>query len=330
MMDYEMFKEIVKEKFLSYMPQNYQDMELRIHPLNKVNEKMDGLSICRKGEKEYISPGISVGEMYRNYVSKGDFQAAMREAAEAMVQAFGKIEIPRLDQSTAKDHIIYQLVNTVQNKEMLQNMPHREFQDLSIIYRWVLDVADGEITSTVINNHLAEELGMGEEQLFQAATENTRRILPPVTKDMKEILGEMLSDNGMPPSVIEPMVEELPMAGTMWVMTNEYGIGGAVSMFYEDRLHELAESMGSDLYILPASVHEVIAVSTEIGEPEELAEMVAEINMSEVELCDRLSNQVYHYDKDLRKLTLATDTPNKRLDGIAAGQEAVYETKQSR
>ena len=33
---------------------------------------------------------------------------------------------------------------------------------------------------------------------------------------------------------------------------------------------------------------------------------------------ERLSNQVYHYDKDLRKLTLATDTPNKRLDGIVA------------
>jgi len=30
---------------------------------------------------------------------------------------------------------------------------------------------------------------------------------------------------------------------------------------------------------------------------------------------ERLSNQVYHYDKDLRKLTLATDTPNERLDG---------------
>lgn len=330
MMDYEVFKEIVKNKFLSYMPKEYQDMEIRINPIDKVNRKMDGLSICKKGAGKYVSPGISIGDMYKDYIRKGDFQAAMRKAAETMDQAFRRAEVPVMDKSTAKDNIIFQFINTVQNEEMLKNLPHREFQDLSIIYRWVLEVEEKGISSTEVTNRLAEELGMGEEQLFQAATENTRRILPPVTKDMKEILGEMLSDNGMPPSVIEPMVEELPMAGTMWVMTNEYGIGGAVSMFYEDRLHELAESMGSDLYILPASVHEVIAVSTEIGEPEELAEMVAEINMSEVELCDRLSNQVYHYDKDLRKLTLATDTPNKRLDGIAAGQEAVYETKQSR
>ena len=52
--------------------------------------------------------------------------------------------------------------------------------------------------------------------------------------------------------------------------------------------------------------------------------------MDQVALEERLSNQVYHYDKDLRKLSLATDTPNKRLDGIVAEPPMVYETKQSR
>ena len=77
-------------------------------------------------------------------------------------------------------------------------------------------------------------------------------------------------------------------------------------------------------------MHEVIAVSTSMGDPNELAEMVAEINMDQVALEERLSNQVYHYDKDLRKLSLATDTPNRRLDGIVAEPPMVYEAKQSR
>ena len=83
-----------------------------------------------------------------------------------------------------------------------------------------------------------------------------------------------------------------------------------------------------NLYILPSSVHEVLAVSTELTEPEELAQMVAEVNMQKVALEERLSNQVYHYDKDLRKLTLATDTPNKRLDGIVAEPQLVYDAKE--
>ena len=122
----------------------------------------------------------------------------------------------------------------------------------------------------------------------------------------------------------------MPSDQIMWIITNERGIDGAVSMLYEDKVHKLAESLESDLYILPSSVHEVIAVSVNMGEPEELARMVAEINMDQVKLEDRLSNQVYHYDKDLRKFTLATYTPNKRLDGVVAEQGIGYEAKQSR
>lgn len=50
--------------------------------------------------------------------------------------------------------------------------------------------------------------------------------------------------------------------------------------------------------------------------------------MQEVSLDERLCNQVYHYDKDLRKLTLATDTPNKRLDSIVAEPPLVYDVKE--
>lgn len=48
---------------------------------------------------------------------------------------------------------------------------------------------------------------------------------------------------------------------------------------------------------MPSSLHEVIAVSASMGDPNELAQMVAEINMDQVSLDERLSNQVYHYDE---------------------------------
>ena len=70
---------------------------------------------------------------------------------------------------------------------------------------------------------------------------------------------------------------------------------------------------------MPSSIHEVIAVSADFGSPDELAEMVYEINMEQVDIDDRLSNQVYCYDKDLRTLRLATDTINKSLDDVDRG-----------
>lgn len=70
---------------------------------------------------------------------------------------------------------------------------------------------------------------------------------------------------------------------------------------------------------MPSSIHEVIAVSADFGSPDELAEMVYEINMDQVDINDRLSNQVYCYDKDLRTLRLATYTINKSLDDVDRG-----------
>mgnify|MGYP006986453969 CR=1 FL=1 len=82
-------------------------------------------------------------------------------------------------------------------------------------------------------------------------------------------------------------------------------------------------------FIFSSSVHEVIAVSSDMGSPEMLAQMVVEVNMQEVSLDERLSNQVYHYDKDFKKNSpLATDTPNKRLDGIVAEPPLVYDAKE--
>lgn len=330
MMDYEIFKEVVKEGFLPYMPKSYQDMEVRVTPVDKVNRKLDGLSLLAKNEKTMISPTLYINDIYEKYSKTGDLQGTLREAAETMDEAFREAELPPLDISTAKDNIIFQLVNTIQNEDMLKNLPHRDFQDLSIIYRWVTGVEQQGLSSVVINNDVTQSLGMGEEQLFKAAAENTRRILPPVVQSMNEVMRDMFVVDGMPGELADLMIGEQEPETTLWFISNERKIEGAASMLYEDKLHSLAEKVGTDLYILPSSIHEVIAVSIEMGEPEELAQMVSEVNMDQVDLSERLSNQVYHYDKDLRRITLATDTPNKRLDGVVAGQQHVCEIKQFR
>ena len=84
------------------------------------------------------------------------------------------------------------------------------------------------------------------------------------------------------------------------------------------------------MYLLPSSIHEWIAISTEMMDPKELAEMVQSVNAEQVELSERLSNNVYHYDKEQRKVTMATDVPNKRLDGIVSEAPMVYEAGKSR
>ena len=328
MMNYEIFKEVVKEKFMDYMPDNFKGMELVVMPVEKVNMTYDGISI--RGKDTNISPTIYINDMYEKYQNCGDLEETLMAACDLMAMEFAKtpqvVDVDSLYKD-ADENVVFQLINTEQNRSFLEQVPHREFQDLSIIYKLVINADAESIQSIKVTNSLAERLGMNEEQLFKYAAENTRRILPPRIRNMNDVMKEMFLSDGMPEEIAEMMIREVPPEQTLWIISNNRGIDGAVSMLYENELHELAENLESDLYILPSSVHEVLAVSTELTEPEELAQMVAEVNMQKVALEERLSNQVYHYDKDLRKLTLATDTPNKRLDGIVAEPQLVYDAR---
>ena len=307
MMNYEIFKEAVKEEFMDYMPEKFKDMELVVKPVKKVNVVLDGIMLMEDGKN--ISPMLYINDMYKKYQDCGDLERTLADACTLMEKAYGQAPDVDVDSimENANEKIAFQLINTEQNKTFLEQVPHREFQDLSIVYRIIISADKNAVKSTKITNELAARLGMSEEQLFKCAAENTRRIFPPVVRNVNDIISKMLEINGL---------EDVLPEQTMWVISCENGISGATSMLYEDELHNLAENLGSDLYILPSSVHEVIAIPSDGKDPKELAQMVAEVNMQQVSLEERLSNQVYHYDKNLRKLTLATDTPNKRLDKI--------------
>lgn len=333
MMNYEIFKEVVKEKFMDYMPDNFKGMELVVMPVEKVNMTYDGISI--RGKDTNISPTIYINDMYEKYQNCGDLEETLMAACDLMAMEFAKtpqvVDVDSLYKD-ANEKVVFQLINTEQNRSFLEQVPHREFQDLSIIYKLVINADAESIQSIKVTNSLAERLGMNEEQLFKYAAENTRRILPPRIRNMNDVMKEMFLSDGMPEEIAEMMIREVPPEQTLWIISNNRGIDGAVSMLYENELHELAENLESDLYILPSSVHEVLAVSTELTEPEELAQMVAEVNMQEVALEERLSNQVYHYDKDLRKLTLADQIRNlaeqsakSAVDSKALIEAAIHE-----
>lgn len=317
MMNYNEFKNEATANFLSYMPEKYQGMTLQTVTCRKVNRTLDGINLIGSGDGAHISPTIYINDMYEEYINTRDFEAVMGNFARAMDDAFSDLpSAPNLDRDIVKDHVIFQLVNTVQNEELLKEVPHRSFQDLSVIYRYVLQLDENGIASIVINDHLADTLNLLESELYRLAVLNTRQLIGLDIRSMRDILREMPEFAGLeeiPDSIwdSEPDCE-------MYVITNSYRTHGAASIMYHDVLDSLAERLGDNLFILPSSIHEMIAVTATRKDPAALADMVAEVNMAQVELPDRLSNQVYYYDRETRTLSRATDTPNKRLDQLVA------------
>ncbi len=329
MMNYETFKGVVETELLNFLPESMRDGKIEIMKVPKVNREMDAVTVVFGDDREKISPTLYVQDMYARYEACESLPDVMKEFAEAFVNSVEKSQevFEKIDLPNCKDRIIFQLINAEQNKELLANVPYRPFQDLAIIYRVVVEERDGMLASSIINNNVADALGLKEAELFELAAENTKRINPVKVIGMSEMLRQSFIDSGVDVEDLDMMMPPVPDEEMMYVVTNSRNMNGAISMIYEDELHKLSEKISDDLYILPSSIHEVLAVPASIQKAEELAEMVHTINMAQVNLEDRLSNQVYHYDRKARTLKLATDTPNKRLDGEVAEQPLVYETK---
>lgn len=317
MMNYNEFKEKVINEFLEYFPKEKESYKVIVSKVNKTNVKYDSILLCKcnHNPKEGVAaPALYINHMYDEYRQCGDFEATLSWAADVYrdrmerVQEDVKYFDEQLDDiEELKNNVVFSLINTEQNMEIIENVPHRDFLDLSLTYKLVLKIKDddNEIASVLINNKNVESLlgNVTEEELFKLAFDNTKRIFKPTVTCMDEVIKQMLIQQGMSEEFAENIMgyhgEE-----EMYMISNKQRFNGAISIIYENVFHELAEQMESNLWILPSSIHELIVLRA-MGEPEDLAQIVATINMKEVDLENRLSNSVYFYDRSLRKTSFA-------------------------
>lgn len=135
MMDYQSFKDVVVEKILDFMPPEYANAIVEVHDVEKVNQTLDGLTI-RKDKDQMITPSVYLNGYYELYQNNGNLEKTLTSLAENYCRACHTPEfsVPT-DFKEMKDKVVMTLINTEQNKEMLENLPHKEFQDLSVIFR---------------------------------------------------------------------------------------------------------------------------------------------------------------------------------------------------
>ena len=312
MMTMKEFKERVQEELKDYLGNGYENVEVIFRKALKVNQTLEQLCILGIPGHENASPSIPVNAIYEDYLEKDSFEEAMEYLADAVKESVRRMPHTPikngLDMSDVEKHIFFTLVNTEQNQDLLKNVPHREFEDLSVVYRWNVGGDCEGLYTNIVNNDFAKQIGKSEAELFELAKVNTKEMFPVTVQNMNEIIAEMIFGD-YPRDMredFEATVAEIPQERAMYVISNKARVFGASSLLYEDKLFELANKLNSNLYVLPSSIHECIAISDESGPAEELAQMVYEINMEQVDLSERLSNTVYHYDKDSRKITALT------------------------
>ncbi len=198
-----------------------------------------------------------------------------------------------------RKNVVYRLVNTESNRDLLEDIPHLEFLDLSIIFRCLVTQEDIGSASILIHNVHMKLWDITIQELYQDAVMNTPRLEEYEIKSMTEVMREIMTEENSDGSGQDAYMEEFSDSVPLYVLSNKNRIEGAGCMLYPDLMKDFSDTIGSSFYIIPSSVHECLLLPPkEDVQGGEIRNMIKEINDTQISIEERLSYSLYYYDKD--------------------------------
>lgn len=211
-----------------------------------------------------------------------EFKAFMKRSQSREYMAAPETENP-LEFDDIRARVFYRIDSYKGNESKLMHCPYIPFHDMVITFRWLFEENEEGICSALIENKHMEYWGITEEEMVRQAVLNTPKLFP----FKKTSLVKMFCDMG----------EEVPEDFPIQILSNEIGINGASVVLYEGVLGRCFREIGEDFYLLPSSIHEMLAIGkSNVYDPRDLYEMVKEANATVVSEKDYLSGSVYLYE----------------------------------
>lgn len=175
-----------------------------------------------------------------------------------------------------------------------KNIPEKAiyipYFDMRIIFAVVFYIDEDQRGTVIIDESLAETWGVTAKQLLEGAEETTPKLLEAKVLSIAEILG-------MP----------LDIASPFDVLTNTNKMFGAATILYEGMLEQIAETKGSNFYIIPSSVHEVLILPyDDFISKADLINIIGLVNNDVIEPNQFLSNSLFYYDRKAKEVRIAS------------------------
>lgn len=175
-------------------------------------------------------------------------------------------------------------------EELSMHLVTRRYLDLRIYYIIRYPLNQEHTLSVKITEGMLEGWGITLKVLHEAALRNLQEdgyYIEGMLSACRELLGIKVDNS------------ELDLEDEMYVLLNPSKNNGAAGMLYIELIREFAEKRGSDLFILPSSIHELILVPDNgCLNHEMFEEMIGEINEGQVEESERLGNHAYYYSRN--------------------------------
>jgi hypothetical protein len=331
-------------EFLTLMKQSVKEdigtgYNVEINHVIKNNSiELDGLVILKDNER--ITPNIYLNPYYERYLAGDSFMRLVDEIIHVYrnTQEDGDSDTLSIcyEFNEMKSCIIYRLINYDRNRKLLMEVPHIHFMDLAITFHCLVKNNEKGIGTIRITNEHINNWNINIETLKEIARINTPVLFPPVIKSMNDVIMDILEhdihtfsqdesngdfliphgafdqftdqsidlyDDNLYPTMLNGLGKD--KTNNMYVISNMKGINGASCLLYPNILKDLAEELGTDLFILPSSIHEIIVVKGKASmDKNTFREMVLDVNRTQVPDEDVLSDNVYFYSRERNAITM--------------------------
>lgn len=312
------FVDEIKESIKDYLPEKFADADIHVDQFQKLNTAYLGMQVKREGQM--VVPNINLNGMYAQYQEQDCTMAAILTMIAQQVQMVPEIQADWLkdwlkDYSQVKDHLFIRVSDAKENEKFLKDAPHKEVDGLAVSYHIAFDGRQWSVASIPITYQMMERYRVTAEQLHADALESSQRFNPVKFASTAQAMFQVISPMmGIEPNMAADMMSSMECPRLM-VLTNEQWIYGAGAMFYPGQLETIAQQMGSDFFVIPSSVHEVLIFPDDGSlDLDSLQFMVRDVNRTLMPE-DRLSDYVYHYDAQDHVLERA-ETFAKRMAGF--------------
>lgn len=283
-----------------------KNAEISIKTITKNNGiELEALAIYEDGIN--ISPNIYIRPFYELYIMGKPLDFIMTEIIfdyrNQLEHSKKMTEISLDDYNDIKDKIVVRLVNKKLNEALLDKCPHIDYLDLAITFRFIVSDDKNGVATIIISNNEFVKWGITLEELYRNSIANSYRIYPCYVESLSNIVLNDFNANRyrLPDEVVEDLeiIESVASEVKIYILTNTSKLYGATVMLYDNVIKDFADTHGSNVYILPSSVHELMLVpEREDMDAAFLKELLTDANDSSVGFVDLLGQEVYYYDRD--------------------------------
>lgn len=295
MLNYDEFK---RELLKRVRERAGSDVTVEIVAIQKNNRtKKDTIAFSDK--ENNLQPLIYMDSIYSQYCAGAELSVCVGFAVEVYRSAMEiDIDTAYKEWKNVRGKIEMTVINKAWNEDAMSGIPHMDFLDLVLYCRIIIDKNENGVASMIVQKHMLKEWDISEEELWEAAFSNLKTEEFEI-KDVNEVLRFIFPERDL-----TGLPDKNKFESALYVLTNKYQNRGAIGMLRTDLLEKFAEWGDCDLYILPSSIHEVLLLADNEIPVDELRRMVRSVNRGVVDEMDRLSDEVYYYQRGSGKLEI--------------------------